>query len=63
MIYLNILIEVIKIIIQLTMKKGFFKKAFIVLKYLIEEWDIIYPLIKELIDEIKEQDKNEKSSV
>lgn len=37
------------------MKKGFFKTAFVILQFLVEEWDILYPLIKELIDEIKEQ--------
>lgn len=35
------------------MKKGFFKKAWLVLEYLIENWEIIYPLVDEIVQEIK----------
>lgn len=38
-------------------KKNFWKTAFAILRFLVEEWEILYPLIKDLVDEIKEQNE------
>lgn len=37
-------------------KKGFIKKALGILRFLVEHWDVIAPLLLEIIKEHKEQD-------
>lgn len=37
------------------MKKGFLRKALTVLRYLIENWDILLPIIQDIIEDVKEQ--------
>jgi hypothetical protein len=49
------LITIIKLVPM--KKKGFWKTAYLILTFLVENWEIIYEPLKELIDEIKEQKK------